>query len=72
MAKEENPELADQPKFKGDWGFDEESARRAYAIYEVGKGHKHFVEMNPTTKALTLLVDYSMMIDLNLLIKMVM
>ena len=51
--KEENPELADQPKFKGDWGFDEESARRAYAIYEIGKGHKHFVEMNPTTKALT-------------------
>lgn len=51
--KEENPELADQPKFKGDWGFDKESARRAYAIYEVGKGHKHFVEMNPTTKALT-------------------
>lgn len=51
--KEENPELADQPKFKGDWGFDEESARRAYAVYEVGKGHKHFVEMNPTTKALT-------------------
>lgn len=51
--KEENPELAGQPKFKGDWGFDEESARRAYAIYEVGKGHKHFVEMNPTTKALT-------------------
>lgn len=51
--KEENPELADQPKFKDDWGFDEESARRAYAVYEVGKGHKHFVEMNPTTKALT-------------------
>ena len=51
--KEENPELADQPKFKGDWGFDEESARRAYAVYEVGKGHKHFIEMNPTTKALT-------------------
>lgn len=51
--KDENPELAGQPKFKGDWGFDEESARRAYAIYEVGKGHKHFVEMNPTTKALT-------------------
>ena len=51
--KEENPELAGQPKFKGDWGFDEESARRVYAIYEVGKGHKHFVEMNPTTKALT-------------------
>lgn len=51
--KEENPELADQPKFKGDWGFDEESARRAYAVYEVGIGHKHFVEMNPTTKALT-------------------
>lgn len=51
--KNENPELADQPKFKGDWGFDEESARRAYAVYEVGKGHKHFVEMNPTTKALT-------------------
>lgn len=51
--KKENPELADQPKFKGDWGFDEESARRAYAVYEVGKGHKHFVEMNPTTKALT-------------------
>lgn len=51
--KNENPELADQPKFKGDWGFDEESARRAYAVYEVGKGHKHFVKMNPTTKALT-------------------
>lgn len=51
--KEENPELAGQPKFKGDWGFDEESARRAYAVYEVGKGHKHFVEMNPTNKALT-------------------
>lgn len=51
--KNENPELAGQPKFKGDWGFDEESARRAYAVYEVGKGHKHFVEMNPTTKALT-------------------
>lgn len=51
--KNENPELADQPKFKGDWGFDEESARRAYAVYEVGKGHKHFVEMNSTTKALT-------------------
>lgn len=51
--KEENPELAGQPKFKGDWGFDEESARRAYAVYEVGKGHKHFVEINPTTKALT-------------------
>ena len=51
--KEENPELAGQPKFKGDWGFDEESARRSYAVYEVGKGHKHFVEMNPTTKALT-------------------
>ena len=51
--KEENTELAGQPKFKGDWGFDEESAKRAYAVYEVGKGHKHFVEMNPTTKALT-------------------
>lgn len=51
--KEENPELAEQPKFKSDWGFDEESARRAYAVYEVGKGHKHFVEMNSTTKALT-------------------
>jgi hypothetical protein len=51
--KNENPELAEQPKFKGDWGFDEESARRAYTVYEVGKGHKHFVEMNPTTKALT-------------------
>lgn len=51
--KKENPELADQPKFKGDWGFDEESARRAYAVYEVGKDHKHFVEMNPTNKALT-------------------
>ena len=51
--KEENPELAGQPKFKGDWGFDEESARRAYAVYEVGKNHKHFVEMNPTNKALT-------------------
>lgn len=51
--KDENPKLAGQPKFKDDWGFDEESARRAYAVYEVGKGHKHFVEMNPTTKALT-------------------
>uniref|UniRef100_A0AAU8MHA6 HTH cro/C1-type domain-containing protein n=1 Tax=Geladintestivirus 4 TaxID=3233136 RepID=A0AAU8MHA6_9CAUD len=51
--KDENPELAGQPKFKGDWGFDEESARRAYAVYEVGKGHKHFVEMNDKTKTIS-------------------
>lgn len=44
---------AGEPKFKQGWGFDEESARKAYAIYEVGKGHKHFVEYNDKTKALT-------------------
>ena len=32
------------PKFKEGWGLDEESARKAYAIYHVGKGHKHFIE----------------------------
>lgn len=44
---------AGEPKFKEGWGFDEESARKAYAIYEVGKGHKHFVEYNDKTKGLT-------------------
>ena len=44
---------AGEPKFKEGWGFDEESARKAYAIYEVGKGHKHFVEYNNKTKGLT-------------------
>lgn len=42
-----------EPKFKEGWGFDEESARKAYAVYEVGKGHKHFVEYNDKTKGLT-------------------
>ncbi len=44
---------AGEPKFKQGWGFDEESTRKAYAVYEVGKGHKHFVEYNDKTKALT-------------------
>lgn len=44
---------AGEPKFKQGWGFDEESARKAYAVYEVGKGHKHFVEYNDKTKGLT-------------------
>lgn len=44
---------AGEPKFKQGWGFDEESARKAYAVYEVGKGHKHFVEYNDKTNALT-------------------
>lgn len=44
---------AGEPKFKEGWGFDEESARKAYDIYEVGKGHKHFVEYNDKTKSLT-------------------
>lgn len=44
---------AGEPKFKEGWGFDEESARKAYAVYEVGKGHKHFVEYNDKTKGLT-------------------
>lgn len=44
---------AGEPKFKQGWGLDEESARKAYAIYEVGKGHKHFVEYNDKTKGLT-------------------
>lgn len=44
---------AGEPKFKEGWGFDDESARKAYAIYEVGKGHKHFVEYNDKTKGLT-------------------
>lgn len=44
---------AGEPKFKQGWGLDEESARKAYAVYEVGKGHKHFVEYNDKTKGLT-------------------
>ena len=44
---------AGEPKFKQGWGLDEESARKAYAVYEVGKGHKHFVEYNDKTKSLT-------------------
>ena len=32
------------PKFKKSWGLDAESARRAFAVYHVGKGHKHFIE----------------------------
>ena len=44
---------AGEPKFKQGWGLDKESARKAYAIYEVGKGHKHFVEYNDKTKGLT-------------------
>lgn len=42
-----------EPKFKEGWGFDKESARKAYAIYEVGEDHKHFVEYNDKTKGLT-------------------
>lgn len=44
---------AGEPKFNQGWGFDKESARKAYAVYEVGKGHKHFVEYNDKTKGLT-------------------
>lgn len=44
---------AGEPKFKQGWGLDEESARKAYAVYEVGKGHKHFVEYNDKTKGIT-------------------
>ena len=44
---------AGEPKFKQGWGLDKESARKAYAVYEVGKGHKHFVEYNDKTKGLT-------------------
>ena len=44
---------AGEPKFKQGWGLDEESARKAYAVYELGKGHKHFVEYNDKTKGLT-------------------
>lgn len=44
---------AGEPKFKQGWGLDEESARKAYVVYEVGKGHKHFVEYNDKTKGLT-------------------
>lgn len=36
------------PKFKEGWGLDEESARKAYAVYHVGKGHKHFIEKDST------------------------
>lgn len=33
-----------KPRFKQGWGLDKESARKAYAVYHVGKGHKHFIE----------------------------
>lgn len=36
------------PKFKEGWGLDKESARKAYAVYHVGKGHKHFIEKDST------------------------
>ena len=44
--KEGKPEgvKTGDPKFREGWGLDEESARKAYAIYHVGKGHKHFIE----------------------------
>lgn len=44
--KESKPEgvKTGDPKFREGWGLDEESARKAYAIYHVGKGHKHFIE----------------------------
>lgn len=32
------------PMFKKGWGLDAESARRVYANYHIGKGHKHFIE----------------------------
>lgn len=30
--------------FKKGWGLDAESARRVFANYHIGKGHKHFIE----------------------------
>ena len=32
------------PMFKKCWGLDAESARRVFANYHIGKGHKHFIE----------------------------
>ena len=32
------------PMFKKGWGLDDESARRVFANYHIGKGHKHFIE----------------------------
>lgn len=32
------------PMFKKGWGLDAESARRVFANYHIGKGHKHFIE----------------------------
>ena len=32
------------PMFKKGWGLDVESARRVFANYHIGKGHKHFIE----------------------------
>lgn len=44
--KEGKPEgvKTGDPKFREGWGLDEEFARKAYAVYHVGKGHKHFIE----------------------------
>lgn len=48
--KESKPEgvKTGDPKFREGWGLDEESARKAYAIYHVGKEHKHFIEKDST------------------------
>lgn len=35
---------ANTPMFKKGWGLDAESARRVFANYHIGKGHKHFIE----------------------------
>ena len=32
------------PMFKKGWGLDAEYARRVFANYHIGKGHKHFIE----------------------------
>nr|DAW48978.1 MAG TPA: hypothetical protein [Crassvirales sp.] len=32
------------PMFKKGWGLNAESARRVFANYHIGKGHKHFIE----------------------------
>ena len=32
------------PMFKKGWGLDAESARRVFANYHIGKGHKHFIK----------------------------
>ncbi len=32
------------PMFKKGWALDAESARRVFANYHIGKGHKHFIE----------------------------